>query len=107
MTLKIYHKNGNWDKLKGISIKNHMCYYIDGIIKIEDYAFDNVLIDVKLYNNISVHDISYKTLIGANALRIMFDKADGFIRIYDRNRYLILFGSQNYNAIYNKISQER
>ena len=36
-------------------------------------------------------------------LSIRFDKIDGFIRVYDRTRYLILFGSQKYDYIYNKI----
>ena len=31
---------------------------------------------------------------------ISFEKIDGFIRIYDRNRYL-MFGSEKYDAIYN------
>ena len=36
-------------------------------------------------------------------LSIRFDKIDGFIRVYDRTRYLILFGSQKYDYIYNRI----
>ena len=32
-------------------------------------------------------------------LRIRFDKIDGFFRIYDGTRYLILFGSENYGAL--------
>ena len=36
-------------------------------------------------------------------MRIKFDKIDGFIRIYDGTRYLRLFGSENYDAIYNRI----
>ena len=50
-----------------------------------------------------IYDISYKTLIGSKPLRIRFDKIDGFIRIYDRTRYLTLFGSEKHNAIYDKI----
>ena len=41
--------------------------------------------------------------IGPKPLRIRFDKIDGFIRIYDGTRYLTLFGSEKYDAIYNKI----
>ena len=48
-------------------------------------------------------DISYKTLIDSKPLRIRPDKIDGFIRIYDRTRYLTLFSSENYGAIYNRI----
>ena len=58
------------DKLKEIDIKNCTCYYFNNIIKIEDFDFDNV----KSYKNILVHDISYKTLIGAKPFDIRFDK---------------------------------
>ena len=36
----------------------------------------------------------YKTLIGAKPLRIRFDKVNGFIRIYDGTRCLVLFGDE-------------
>ena len=48
-------------------------------------------------------DISYNTLIDPKPLRIRFDKIDGFIRIHDRIRYLTLFGSEKYDAIYDRI----
>ena len=32
-----------------------------------------------------------------------FDKIDGFIRVCDGTRYLVLFGSEKYDAIYNRI----
>ena len=49
-----------------------------------------------------IYDISYKTLTGPKPLRIRFDKIDGFISIYDGTRYLTLFGSEKYDAIYNR-----
>ena len=36
-------------------------------------------------------------------LPIWFDKVDGFIRVYDETRHLVLFGPQKYGAIYNSI----
>ena len=36
-------------------------------------------------------------------LRIRVDKINGIIRIYDRFRYLTLFGSIKFDAIYDKI----
>ena len=50
-----------------------------------------------------VYGISYKTFIGAKSLRIRFDKIDGFIRAYDGTRYLVLFGGEKYDFIYNRI----
>ena len=46
---------------------------------------------------------SFKTLIGAKLLGIKFDKVYGFIRVYDGNRYLVLFRPEKYDAIYNRI----
>ena len=45
----------------------------------------------------------YKTLIGPKPLQLKFDKMDGLIKIYDGTRYLTLSGSENCDAIYNKI----
>ena len=66
------------DDLNEIDIKNRMFYYFDDN-QIEDFNLDNILIDEKLYQNISIYNISYKTLIDAKSLRIIFDKIDGFI----------------------------
>ena len=41
--------------------------------------------------------------IAAKPLRLRFDKINGFIRVYDETRYLVLFGSKNYDSIYNRI----
>ena len=37
---------------------------------------------------------------------IRFDKVNGFIRLYDGTRYLVLLSSEEHNVIYNKISQK-
>ena len=47
--------------------------------------------------------MSFKTLIGVKPLRIRFDKVDGLIRVYDGTRYLVLFGIEKYDFIYNRI----
>ena len=36
-------------------------------------------------------------------LGIRFDKIDGFIKVYDGTRYLVLFGSEKYDSIYNRL----
>ena len=91
------------DKLRGIDIKNRTCYYFDNIMKIEEFDYDNILIDEKPYENILVCSISYKTLIGAKPLRIRFDKVHGFTRVYDGTRYLVLSDVEKYLAIFNRI----
>ena len=80
------------NELKKFGIKNCTCYYFGDIIRIEYFDFDNILLDEKSYENILTYDLSYKTLIGAKPLRIMFDKADEFIRDYNGTKYLALFG---------------
>ena len=56
-----------------------MCYYFDDIINDTKINFSNILLDKKLYENISVYNISYKTLTGPKPLRIRFDKIHRFI----------------------------
>ena len=76
------------DKLKEINIKNNACYYFDDIIKFGDFDLHNILIDEKLYEN-----ISYKILVSDKSLRITFHKIDGFITVYYGTRYLVLFAA--------------
>ena len=90
-------------KFKKNDIKNFMCYYFNDIIQFEDFDLDNILIDEKSYENILICKISYKTLIGVKSLRIRFNKVDRFIRVYNGTRYLVLFGGEKYDFIYNRI----
>ena len=93
-------QNNDFEK---VQIKNCTCYFFDGIIKLEDFYLDNILIDEKSYINILIYDISYKNLIGPKFLRIRFDKTEAFITTSDGTRYLTLFGSEEY-VIYNRIT---
>ena len=56
------------NKLKKVRIKNRTCYYFDDITELEDFDFNNVLIDEKSHENILIYDISYKTLISQKSL---------------------------------------
>ena len=44
-----------------------------------------------------------KTLIGAKRVRFILDKEDGLTRNYDGTRCLVLFSSENYDSIFNRI----
>ena len=91
------------DESKEIDIKNCMCYYFDDIMKVTDIYPSNIMLHKKSYkkceNNL-IYDISYKTCMGSIPLRIKFNETDGFIKIYDGIRYLVLFGSGWYDEIY-------
>ena len=50
-----------------------------------------------------IYNISHKTLIDSKPLHSRFDKIDGLIRIYDGTRYLTMFGSEKYDANYDRI----
>ena len=50
-----------------------------------------------------IHDISHKNLIVPKPLRIRFDKTDGFVRVNDGTRYLVLLGPDKYDAICNRL----
>ena len=52
------------DELKNVSIKNRMCYYFNDVIIIEDFDFDNILLDEKSIGNILIYNVLYETLIG-------------------------------------------
>ena len=100
------------DELKEIHFENFRCCYFDEIMRVEDFDFDDNLLDKKLnespYENILVYDISCndiscKPFMGAKPLHIRFDKVDGFIKVYDGTRYLLYFGPEKFDAIYNKI----
>ena len=42
-------------------------------------------------------------MIASIHLRIRFNKIDGFIRVYDGITYLVLFRSETYDSIFNRI----
>ena len=94
------------DESKETDIKNHTCYYFGYIMRVIDIDLDNILSDIKsykTYENILIYNISYKTFMGSKPLRIWFEKIDGFIKIYDGIRYLVLFASERCNAILTRI----
>ena len=70
-------------------------------IKIEDFDFNNILINEKSYVNIKT--FRTKLLMGAKPMRIRFDKVNEFIRVYDRTRYLVLFVGEKYDFISNRM----
>ena len=76
----------------------------DGDIEID---FSGILLDEKLYKenneNILVYDISYKTSTGAKLLCTRYDEIDGFIKIHDELRYLLLFDYDWFNKICDRI----
>ena len=45
----------NDHELKEFIITNCMCYYFNVITKIEDFDFDKILLDKKLYENILIY----------------------------------------------------
>ena len=78
------------DELKEIDIKDRTCYYFDDIMEVSAVYSGNTLLDKKTYKDILIYDIPYKTFMGLNPLRIRFHKIDGFIKIYDGIKYLLL-----------------
>ena len=87
------------DELKEIDIKNRMCFYFHDKMRAwdidNDIDFSGILLHKKLYKekheNILIHDISYKTSTVAKPLGIRCNKIDGFIKIHNKIRYLVLF----------------
>ena len=68
-------------EVKEINIKNSTCYYFEDIVTDRDIYSIDVLLYEKIYENISVYDIPYKTSTRPKPLRLIFNKIDGFIRV--------------------------
>ena len=60
-----------------------MLFYFSDIIKFEDFDFDNILINEKVYKNILIYNILHRALIGPKPQHIRFDKINAFIRVYN------------------------
>ena len=99
------------DELKEIDIKNRTCYFFDDIMRAWDRHivsdFSVILLDEKLYKekceSILIYDISYKTSTRAKSLRIRFDEIDGFIKIHNGIRYLVLLHCGWFDKICDRI----
>ena len=91
------------NEFKKVGIKIRMCYFFDDIIEIQNFDFDNNILDEKWEDNNLMYDVLHKTMIGAKPLDIMFDKVNGFITDYDEVKYLILFVLGKYDAFFDRI----
>ena len=91
------------NELKKVCIKIRTRYYFDDKVEIEDFDFDIIWLDGESYENNSIFDISYNTLIDAKPFRIMLDDVDGLIRYYDGTKYLALFDLENDDSFYDRI----
>ena len=92
------------NELKEIDIKNCVCYYFDDTINGSKINFSNILLDRKLYENISVYKNSYKTPADPKSSRIRLDKLDGFIKVLDgKFKHLVLLDYGLFNTICDKI----
>ena len=95
------------NELKGIDIASRACYYFDNKINGSKINFNNILLNEKLYEIISVYNISYKTWASPEPLRIWLDKIDRFILALDgKMKHLILFDYRLFNKICNKIKYQ-
>ena len=72
-----------------------MFYYFNDIIKFESFGYHNITLDEKSNENIFIFDFTYQAFVAARSLHIRFHKIEGFIRVYDRSRYLVLFEPEN------------
>ena len=63
------------------------------LINIKNFSLDNILIDEDLYENIFIYSTTYIMWYGAQPLRIIFDKINGYIRNYYGTKYLVIFRS--------------
>ena len=69
-----------------------------------DTGFSSILLDEKLYigknKYILIYNMLYKTSTDANSLRIRCNKINGFIKIHNKIRYVVLFDDWCDNICY-------
>ena len=78
------------DELREIDIKNCRYYYFGDMIKIEDFDINKIFIDEKPLENVFLYNISSKSLVDSKPLCVTLDKIDGFVRVYDGTRILVI-----------------
>ena len=92
------------NELKENGVKNVMCYYFDGIINGSKINFSNILWSKKLYQIISVYNISYKSPAGLIPWCIRFNKIDEcIISLGGKIKHLVLFDYGLLDKICDKI----
>ena len=57
----------------------------------------------KVHKKTLIYDISYKTFMGEKPLLIRCDRIDGFIKVFDGTRYLVIFDFWLFDEIYKRI----
>ena len=75
-------------------------------MRVKDINFSDILFNeksYKSYEDILIYAVSYKTFMGSKPLCISFSEIDEFIRICDGIRFFLLFASQPYDVVYNRI----
>ena len=72
--------------------------------KLKISYFSNILTFNKSYENVLNCKIYTKLWLMLNLIR--FDKINGFIRISDGTRYLILLGPEKYDVIFNRSKKQ-
>ena len=65
------------NSIKGIEVKNCMCYFFDDIISIKNLEQNNIKTDKKSYKNISIYYSRYVTIKD-----LKFVKINGVNRLY-------------------------
>ena len=81
-----------------------MCYYFDDMINGTKINLNNILLDKKLYENISVCYVFFKTTTGLKPFCTRLYKIDGFIIALDgKIKHLIVFDYGLFNRIFGKI----
>ena len=92
------------NELKENGVKNVVCYYFDVIINGSKINFSNILWSKKLYQIISVYNISYKSPAGLIPWCIRFNKIDECIISLDgKIKHLVLFDYGLLDKICDKI----
>ena len=59
----LYKRMESKSEFKKINMKNRTCYYFNDIMRVIGIDFNNILFNKKLYKNLLIYNILYKTFI--------------------------------------------
>ena len=95
-------------QIKEINIKNCTYYFFNDMINIKNFDPNKIKIDTSSYKNtiiyyigyITIKNLSYAKINSVNPLYFIINKADGYIKKSNRNKYLNLVSTNKNKEVY-------
>ena len=90
------------DSKDELILEKKLILKIARVIILMIYQDLEILVTIMFYQTKNHMKMFWLKFMGSKPLGIWFEKIDGFIKIYNGIRYLVLFGPESQDAIYNR-----